>query len=123
MTVRVEITQRAETKKELTDDMLEAVSKSIGGIWNELVDSTPVKTGNARASWQVVREGGSGSFLPYGPKYPRPSLSMPSISSTTDGVEIINTAAHLEELNYGNLTRPPLLFVEAAIERGVKRTI
>jgi hypothetical protein len=123
MTVRVIIENQQKTKKDIKTDFAEIIKDSIAAIWNELVDATPVKTGNARASWQIVKLGGVGDFLPYGPKYPRPSLDMPSVNANDFKIEIINTAAHLTELNYGNLTRPPTLFVETALERASRKVI
>jgi len=121
--MRIVITEKEKFKKDLGTDLADVISLAVGGIWNELVDSTPVKTGNARASWQVVKEGDDGTILPYGPRYPRPTLTIPTVKFNDYKIEIINTAAHLHELNYGNLSRPPTLFVEAALERGVKRAI
>lgn len=80
-------------------------------IWSELMATTPVDTGRARAGWSmgpsvtgyVPRRGGTHQT----PNTPTPP--------TGDIIVIYNNVEYIVPLNNGTTTRPPRLFVESAV--------
>lgn len=91
------------------------------GTWNDLVRTTPVKTGKARASWMI-----SAGF-PKIKEIPDGTYGMPSPPNldryTKNWTQwyITNTAPYITRLNRGYSRQAPVGFIELAIQRNIAR--
>lgn len=83
-------------------------------IWNNLVETTPVASGRARANW-VISSGGEAAELPPG-EYSRPAL--PRIPRFME-LYIVNPLDYVKFLNQGWSSQAPALFVESAVADAV----
>lgn len=89
--------------------------------WTDLVNTTPVKTGKARASWFIspgaptTRELASGTY-----GYPEtPNLDKYKRNWTK--WYITNTAPYIQFLNAGHSQQAPVGFIELAIQKNIIR--
>ena len=83
-------------------------------IWNNLVDTTPVASGRARANW-VIGPNEYAEELPPG-NYGRPTL--PRIPRFME-LYIVNPLDYVRFLNEGWSNQAPALFIESAVADAV----
>lgn len=100
------------------------------GIYDELLQVTPVDTGRAKAGWQISRNK-PGSYVPaelpkpVGRKpgdaayYPLPSVFVPAGGGP---VIIYNNVEYIGRLNDGSSQQAPKEFVEIAVDRVLRET-
>lgn len=92
--------------------------------FEEVVPTTPVKFGWARASWAVGRSPVTQKDLPRPPKgtiYPPAKFNVSYSENDDTDFEIVNDAPHIWRLNGGWSTQAPAGFIEAATDRGIRR--
>ena len=86
-------------------------------LFGELIQTTPIDTGRARAGWSM--DARKGEDVPplkassYRPKSPVPPKGAPFII-------IYNNVEYIVPLNEGTATRPPRRFVQESIEKVAK---
>lgn len=100
-------------------------------LWGELIATTPIDTGRARAGWSVGMEGKDDSTppdkeTPAGWKKGRaPYYAKPRMGRLLKGASFImiyNNVEYIVPLNNGTSLRPGVFFVEKAVEK-IKREI
>ena len=84
--------------------------------WNTLVDTTPVDTGTARASWEIAPNFGSVNYVPY-QEYDRPVF--PKYDLDLDTLILGSNNSWMFKLNEGGSWQAPAFFIEAAVEFAV----
>jgi len=103
---------------QIADELRDKIQRKIAfDIYSELVLTTPVDTGRARAGWAMdVRQG---TYKPPldGTAYRMP---MPDIPKGAPWIIIYNNVEYIVPLNEGHSKQAPKRFVQRAIER-VKR--
>lgn len=89
--------------------------------WTDLVNTTPVKTGKARASWKISPGSPFTREIPAG-TYGYPEL--PNLDKYTRNWTkwyIANTAPYIQDLNAGSSKQAPVGFIELAIQKNIIR--
>lgn len=88
--------------------------KAALNLFGELIQTTPIDTGRARAGWSMdARNGGDAPPLKsssYRPKSPMPPKGVPFII-------IYNNVEYIVRLNEGHSTQAPAHFVEMAVDK------
>lgn len=93
--------------------------KFLLATWNDLVDTTPVKTGKARASWFISPGFPFSREIPDG-NYARPiEPDLAKYSTKHTRWLISNTAPYIESLNRGSSRKAPAGFVQSAIYKNL----
>ena len=98
-------------------------------VWGELIATTPVDTGRARAGWNMSAESPgaekpehvdapSGWKRGQTPYYPGPSI--PTAPANAQTICIYNNVEYIRPLNYGTSTQAARLFVESAVEKALR---
>lgn len=90
-------------------------------VFEELVNTTPVDTGFARANWVVGVNMLNAPRIKYGPQYPPPKYMGPIKTRTQDEWVISNFAHYIGYLNEGHSRQAPAGFVEKAIYTGIQK--
>lgn len=123
--VNVTVTQdmTAELLEKLKD---QTQRKAALEVHSELISTTPVDTGRARAGWGVSADG-VGSYIPSvitqpekwkqgnAPYYPQPrALQTPKGASF---IVLYNNVEYIGYLNNGTSSQAPRMFVEKAVEK------
>ena len=94
-------------------------------VYAELIQTTPVDTGRAKAGWQITRDK-AGDWVP--PELPRPPGRKPRsgayypmhsvfVPPGRGPVIIYNNVGYIGRLNRGSSQQAPTEFVEIAIDR------
>jgi len=95
-------------------------------LWSELIATTNIDTGRARAGWSIGMEG-KGDDVPAEvdkptkwksgkrPYYRKPRR--PSIGKGADFLVVYNNVNYIVPLNNGTSLRPGMFFVEKAVEK------
>lgn len=85
-------------------------------VHSEIVSTTPVDTGRARASWGMQAETPDYSFVaPAGQEsYPLPDIEPPV---GADKICIFNNLEYIIPLNEGHSQQAPEMFVEIAVQK------
>lgn len=87
-------------------------------VWAELIATTPVDTGRARAGWNMSAESPGAEKPAEGAQsYPVPSATPPANAQT---ICIYNNVEYIVGLNAGTSTQAPALFVESAVEKALR---
>lgn len=112
----------AENVAKLSDDVQRNAAINLLG---QLLDTTPIDTGRARAGWSMGDT--HGSFVPEtkkkpkgwkkgdAPLYPRPVITIPPKGAPF--IIIYNNVEYIVPLNDGTTTRPPRRFVQESIDK------
>lgn len=94
-------------------------------LFGELIQTTPIDTGRARAGWSMDIQ--KGEDLPEHvdapkkwkkgktPYYKRPTTPIPPKGATA--IYIFNNVEYIKHLNDGTTTQAPRLFVDQALEK------
>jgi hypothetical protein len=97
-------------------------------LFGELIQTTPIDTGRARAGWNMDAQ--KGEDVPESveqpekwkkgktPYYKRPKTPIPPKGATA--IYIYNNVEYIKHLNDGTTTQAPRLFVEAAKDKVAK---
>lgn len=89
--------------------------------WTDLVDTTPVKTGKARASWKISPGSPFTREIPDG-YYTIPSPpNLDRYKRNWTKWYIANTAPYIEDLNAGSSRQAPAGFVQLAIQKNIAK--
>ena len=113
----------------LGPDMEKALAKAVNKVTlsvnEKLVETTPVKTGFARASW-IPSVGAPSSSVGGSPEAPSTGpQSAGQASVATNGqvrtLHITNNTEYIQKLNDGHSSQQPALFVERSIEAGIRK--
>lgn len=89
--------------------------------WTDLVNTTPVDTGKARASWKISPGSPFTKELPAGDYgYPSPP-DLSTYKRNWTKWYISNTAPYISRLNNGWSQQAPVGFIEIAIQRNIVR--
>lgn len=84
-------------------------------IWSELMATTPVDTGRARAGWSMGQTV-TGYVPQKGGVYQAPNTPTPP---TGDIIVIYNNVEYIIGLNSGTSKQAPAMFVESAVEKAL----
>lgn len=105
----------SQVVSELNEAVNDKVNKLASSIWTNLVDTTPVASGRARASWFIDQDA-TRDPLPEGvygyPLQPYIPNALP--------VVIYNPVGYIEYLNEGSSEQAPSMFVELAVENAIR---
>jgi len=113
-TVDIKISGIKEVKADIIAKVEKVSRTFITLVFVKLRDTTPVDTGTARATWQVVKKGGVPYDVPYGPH------RTPTIPVIPHGdVSIMSSSPYMKYLNAGHSTKAPSRFIEKAVDRAV----
>ena len=112
--VEVKITGVRETKENIIAEIDDITRTFVKLAYVELRDTTPVDTGTARATWQIVKKGGTPDDVPYGPH------RTPTIPVIPHGdVSIVSSSPYMKYLNAGHSAKAPYRFIEKAVAKAV----
>jgi len=91
------------------------------GLWNELVDRTPVKSGKARASWKISVGFAATKELPVG-TYGRPKTpDLTRYKRNYQNWYLTNSAPYISRLNTGYSKQAPAGFINSIIQKHVAK--
>ena len=90
-------------------------------VWTDLVDSTPVDTGKARASWKISPGTPTTKELPDGTYGYPPLPDLDRYTRNWTKWYISNTAPYIQFLNAGWSQQAPVGFIETTIQRNIVR--
>lgn len=102
------------------------VLKTALNIDNNLLRSTPVDTGWARANWQMTMDGPATGFVmtreTVTPDSLAPQMSMTRVAASykQGDIWITNNVPYLKYLNNGSSKKAPAGFIEFAISEGAR---
>ena len=86
-------------------------------IYSELLATTPVDTGRARAGWGISAERPGDDAPDAGQTAYSPQS--PSIPSGANVICIYNNVEYITKLNSGSSTQAPAMFVESALQKAI----
>lgn len=112
--VDIKLPDLSAFKDRIAEMRMLVLRKAVLQLWSELVATTPVDTGRARAGWSV-RIDGPGSNVP--PQGVNAFPVQPDVSNIDDVAFIYNNVEYIRRLNDGHSQQAPAMFVEAAIQR------
>lgn len=113
----------------LTKDVGDGIKVVVLEVHAELVEATPVDTGNARANWIAGLSGsvptapvGSGDAVDTAAQ----AAGMAQVAAyklEQGSLSIVNNVEYLESLDAGSSTQAPAGFVRMAVETGVAKAL
>ena len=120
MDLSIDVDIRLDGMEAIADELRDKIQRKVAfDVYAELVQTTPVDTGRARAGWSMdVRHGAyKPAIREDGMGYPMP---MPTVPQNAPYIIIYNNVEYIIPLNEGHSTQAPKRFVQRAVER-VKR--
>ncbi|WP_373081181.1 hypothetical protein [Zhongshania sp.] len=121
MSVTVKVGNVNKVLSAVREEIEELASEVVEGIWVQLVSDTPIDTGTAERSWQVVALGGTAETLERYDRRGTPIVfpGVPESALRGDGVSIVSGVDYMSALNNGWSSQAPSNFVEIAVDKAL----